>query len=71
MSTKEEPSFLTALNELATQVAQGKPVPETLPQYLCPEEIRLCKLRLEQIASARDADDKAAAATAAHKAKST
>jgi len=35
------------------------------------EEIRLCKLRLEQIASARDADDKAAAATAAHKAKST
>lgn len=43
MSTKEEPSFLTALNELATQVAQGKPVPETLPQYLCPEEIRLCK----------------------------
>lgn len=42
MSTKEEPSFLTALNELATQVAQGKPVPETPPQYLTPEEIRLC-----------------------------
>ena len=43
MSTKEEPSFLTALNELATQVARGKPIPETPPQYLCAQEIRLCK----------------------------
>ena len=42
MSTREEPSFLTALNELATQVARGKPVPETPPQYLSPQEIRLC-----------------------------
>lgn len=43
MKTKEEPSFLVALSALTEQVAHGKPVPDTLPQYLSARRIRLCK----------------------------
>lgn len=43
MRTKEEPSFLAALSALTEQVAQGKPAPETPPQYLSARGIRFCK----------------------------